>query len=101
MKSRRVIAVGREVVREMRAHNVTFMAGSIAHAAFLWLLPLLVLLLVIASAVGNDLLSEHIVALSRTYLSPPARGRSSTGWSCSSPSPSERLALASPRRPSC
>lgn len=74
MQPRRVIAVGRDVVREMRAHKVTFMAGSIAHAAFLSLLPLLVLLLVIASAVGNDLLTERIVALSRTYLSPAGEG---------------------------
>ena len=70
----RAVAIGRAVVREMRAENVTFMAGSIAYAAFLSLLPLLLLLLIVASAVGNDVLAEHIVGASRTYLTPAGEG---------------------------
>ena len=70
----RAIEFGREVVRVMRKHNITFMAGSIAHAAFLSLLPLLVLLLIIAAAVGNELLTERIVELSDAYLSPAGEG---------------------------
>lgn len=70
MDWRRVIAIGRDVLTVIREHNVTFMAGSIAHAAFLSILPLLLLLLIIAGAVGNEELSEQIVAMSREYLSP-------------------------------
>jgi membrane protein len=74
MGAGRAIEFGREVVEVMREQNITFMAGSIAHAAFLSLFPLLVLLLIIAAAVGNDLLTERIVELSRAYLSPAGEG---------------------------
>ncbi|WP_255681842.1 YihY/virulence factor BrkB family protein [Natrinema sp. SYSU A 869] len=55
-------------------HNVTFMAGSIAHAAFLSLLPLLLLLFIVAGAVGNEYLTEQIVAVARDHLSPAGQG---------------------------
>lgn len=74
MDPRRVVDLGRDVVEVMREHDVTFMAGSIAHAAFLSLFPLLVLLLIVAAAVGNDLLTERIVELSQAYLSPAGEG---------------------------
>ncbi|WP_331233587.1 YihY/virulence factor BrkB family protein [Natronorarus salvus] len=70
MDGRRPLDIARDVLEVIREHNVTFMAGSIAHAAFLSLLPLLLLLLIIAGAVGNEYLTERIVALSREYLSP-------------------------------
>lgn len=60
----------RQVVRVVRANHITFMAGSIAHSAFLSLLPLLLLVLVISTAIGEAVLTEHIVDLARTYLSP-------------------------------
>lgn len=72
--ARRAVAVGQLVFREMQIHNVTFMAGSIAYSAFLSLLPLLLLLLVVASAIGNDMLTQQIVDLSRAYLSPAGQG---------------------------
>ena len=62
------------VVDEIRANNITFMAGSIAHSAFLSLLPLLLLLLVITAAVGNQTLNEEVVRLARRYLSPVGQG---------------------------
>lgn len=54
----------------MRRNNLTFMAGSIAHSSFLSLLPLLLLVLVITTAVGNDTLNEQVVSLARRHLSP-------------------------------
>ena len=74
MDWRRVVATVRTVVEEVRENNITFMAGSIAHSAFLSLLPLVLLLLVITVAVGNDTLTEELLSLSRRYLSPVGQG---------------------------
>ncbi|WP_226480421.1 YihY/virulence factor BrkB family protein [Natrinema amylolyticum] len=74
MDSRRIRSVARDVVAVVDEHNVTFMAGSIAHAAFLSLLPLLLLLFIVAGAVGNEYLTEQIVAVARDHLSPAGQG---------------------------
>ncbi|WP_394739123.1 YihY/virulence factor BrkB family protein [Natronococcus roseus] len=74
MDPRRVGSVARDVVSVIRDHNVTFMAGSIAHAAFLSILPLLLLLFIVVGAVGNDYLTEQITVLARQYLSPAGEG---------------------------
>ncbi|ADB62085.1 ribonuclease BN [Haloterrigena turkmenica DSM 5511] len=74
MDARRSYAVAREVVAVIDEHNVTFMAGSIAHAAFLSLLPLLLLLFLVAGAVGNEYLTEQLVAMARDHLSPAGQG---------------------------
>lgn len=60
----------RAVVRVLRENNMTFMAGSIAHAAFLSLLPLLLLLLIVTAAVGTETINQQIAELAQTYLSP-------------------------------
>jgi membrane protein len=74
MDWRRVVATVRTVAEKVRENNITFMAGSIAHSAFLSLLPLLLLLLVITVAVGNETLTTELLALSRKYLSPVGQG---------------------------
>ncbi|MFU8866564.1 YihY/virulence factor BrkB family protein [Natronococcus sp.] len=74
MDLRRAGAVARAVVSVIREHNVTFMAGSIAHAAFLSILPLLLLLFILVGAVGNDYLTEQITVLARQHLSPAGEG---------------------------
>ncbi|WP_339102351.1 YihY/virulence factor BrkB family protein [Haloterrigena salinisoli] len=74
MDARRIYAVAREVAVVIDEHNVTFMAGSIAHAAFLSLLPLLLLLFIVAGAVGNEYLTEQLVAMARDHLSPAGQG---------------------------
>ncbi|MCU4926261.1 YihY/virulence factor BrkB family protein [Halobacteria archaeon AArc-dxtr1] len=74
MDLRRGYSVARTVVDVVREHNVTFMAGSIAHAAFLSILPLLLLLFIVVGAVGNEFLTEQITALARDHLSPAGEG---------------------------
>ena len=60
----------RETAREMHSNNLTFMAGSIAHSSFLSLLPLLLLMLIITTAVGNEILNEQVVSMTEQHLSP-------------------------------
>jgi membrane protein len=74
MDLRRLGSVARDVVSVAREHDVTFMAGSIAHAAFLSILPLLLLLFVIVGAVGNEYLTEQVTLLAREHLSPAGEG---------------------------
>lgn len=74
MDWRAAVGFARTVVEEVRENNITFMAGSIAHSAFLSLLPLLLLLLVITAAVGSGALTEELVSLARQYLSPVGQG---------------------------
>ena len=52
-RSSHLVRLGRAVVYEVRAENLTFMAGSIAYHAFVSLLPLLLLALAVATKVGN------------------------------------------------
>jgi membrane protein len=74
MDLRRAGTVARDVASVIREHNVTFMAGSIAHAAFLSILPLLLLLFIVVGAVGNEYLTEQITVLAREHLSPAGEG---------------------------
>jgi len=68
----RVATVFRAIVHEMRTERVTFMAGSIAYYAFISLLPLLLLLLTIVSAVGGGTLEDGLVALAESIVTPGA-----------------------------
>lgn len=74
MDLRRADSVARDVVTVVREHDVTFMAGSIAHAALLSILPLLLLLVLIVGAVGNEYLTEQISAMAREHLTPAGEG---------------------------
>lgn len=67
---RALVDTVRTIVRIVREEHITFMAGSIAHSAFLSLLPLLLLLLVITAAVGNQTINDEVAALAQDYLSP-------------------------------
>jgi len=68
-RTSRVRTVVSAVFTELRAENVTFMAGSIAYHAFVSLLPLLVLLLSAASLLGNRSIEAAIFAVARAMLS--------------------------------
>lgn len=74
MNPRRWVIVARQVAEVIRDHDITFKAGAIAHAAFLSLLPLLLLVFVVAAAVGNDALTEHLTGMAQSHLSPAGEG---------------------------
>ncbi|MFC4550843.1 MULTISPECIES: YihY/virulence factor BrkB family protein [Halorussus] len=66
----RLYSTGRAVLREVRAEDVTFMAGSVAYHAFVSLLPVLVLLTLVVSTVGSETLATEIVGLVVAYFPP-------------------------------
>jgi membrane protein len=61
------------IFTEIRAENITFMAGSIAYHAFVSLLPLLILLLSVASFIGNQSFEQAIFDVARAMLSQRAQ----------------------------
>lgn len=65
-----VTAIARDVLSEARERNVPFMAGSVAYSAFVSLLPLLLLTLLVASAVGGRALADYVIANTGNYLTP-------------------------------
>jgi membrane protein len=60
----------RAVLDELKEKNVSFMTGSIAYSAFVSLLPLVVLSLVVASALGGERLVNYVRSVTEGYLSP-------------------------------
>lgn len=60
------------VAHEIRAERVTFMAGSIAYNAFVSLLPLLLLLLAVASTVGSESLEATLLSITNAAVTPGA-----------------------------
>ncbi|USZ69592.1 YihY family inner membrane protein [Halorussus salilacus] len=64
---------GRAVAREIRAHDVSLMAASIAYHAFISLLPLLVLLVFALSVVDSATLTATLVELTDSVLTPRAQ----------------------------
>ncbi len=66
------------MVTELRAENVTFMAGSIAYHAFVSLLPFLLLTLFLLTRVGGEQLAASVVEALVANIT-PAAGGSGTG----------------------
>jgi membrane protein len=64
----RVVTLAGAIVHEVRAENLTFMAGSIAYHAFLSLLPILVLVLAAISTFGDQSLVEAFLRLTQSVL---------------------------------
>lgn len=67
----KIKAVGRfcgGVVREVRRAELPFMAASMAYYAFVSVLPLLLLLLVVFSTIGGDVLAADVADLAEAYL---------------------------------
>ncbi|MEZ3144614.1 YihY/virulence factor BrkB family protein [Halobaculum sp. MBLA0143] len=62
-RATRAVELGRAVVHEARAEQLTFLAGSIAYHAFVSLLPLLLLVLFVLSALGGLAPTEAVFAL--------------------------------------
>ena len=70
----RVTSALRAIVTEFREENVSFMAGSIAYSAFVSLLPLLLLALIVATAIGGQAFADRVIGLTEQYLTPAAQG---------------------------
>ncbi|MCY4732063.1 YihY/virulence factor BrkB family protein [Natronomonas gomsonensis] len=62
--------VTRAIVREIRAENITFMAGSIAYHAFVSLLPFLLLVLFVLSQVGGPELAQRFIEAIAENITP-------------------------------
>jgi membrane protein len=67
---RRARTVVEAIITEVRAENVTFMAGSIAYHAFVSLVPFLLLVLFLISQVGDDALAESFLRAITANLTP-------------------------------
>jgi len=61
---------GKRILSEMTEKNVPFMAAGIAYNAFLSLVPLLIILVLLASATGGGL-EDRLIALARETLPGP------------------------------
>lgn len=62
--------VARAVVTAARSEQITFLAASLAYYTFVSLMPLLLLALVVASALGGEALAGAVVAQLGAVLSP-------------------------------
>jgi membrane protein len=69
-KAKTAVRIVRAVLDELQEKKVPFMTGSIAYSAFVSLLPLVVLLLVVASALGGERLVNSVRSVTESYLSP-------------------------------
>ncbi|WP_415383499.1 YihY/virulence factor BrkB family protein [Halosimplex sp. TS25] len=70
----RAASFTRGLVSVYRQRDVPFMAGSVAYAAFVSLIPLAALLVVVASVLGGEPLSRAVVDLTSAYLTPTSQG---------------------------
>ncbi|WP_435074415.1 YihY/virulence factor BrkB family protein [Halorubrum sp. HHNYT27] len=64
------VQVVRNIVRELREKDAPFMAGSIAYAAFVSLLPLIILLVIAASALGGERMAGRVRNATSRFLTP-------------------------------
>jgi membrane protein len=67
---RRARTVVEAIITEVRAENVTFMAGSIAYHAFVSLVPFLLLVLFLISEVGDETLARTFIEAMAGNLTP-------------------------------
>lgn len=71
-RRRRLEGILRAIVHEVRAENLTFLAGSIAYHAFISILPLLLLVLTLLQRTENLALRDSIVAVMEAVITPQA-----------------------------
>ena len=68
MANQGAVSTARTTLRGLKEENVTFMAGSIAYQAFVSLIPLLVLVFFLVSAVGDEGLATQVAATTEGML---------------------------------
>lgn len=67
-------ATVRGVVRLVRDAEITFLAAAIAYYAFVSLLPALLIVIAVATALGGDAIADRVVRASANFLTPTAQG---------------------------
>lgn len=70
----RAVSFGRALFELYRDRDIPFMAGSIAYAAFVSLIPAIVLLFIAASIVGGQALQEYVLSFTGQYLTLTSQG---------------------------
>lgn len=65
-----LVAVGRSLVAVVRAEQISFLAASLAYYSFVSLLPLLLLVLAVGSALGGEALARSVVEQVQLVLTP-------------------------------
>ena len=68
-----VVSIVGTIIREFRNRDIPFMAGSIAYYAFLSLFPLLLLVFLTVSFVGDERLAAFVTDATEAYLTPAAQ----------------------------
>lgn len=70
----RAVSFTRQLVSLYRDRDVSFMAGSLAYAAFVSLLPLILLVFVAATVIGGQALQQQVLTVTDQYLTPASQG---------------------------
>ena len=70
----RAVSFTRQMVSLYRDRDISFMAGSIAYAAFVSLIPLILLAFVAATVIGGQALQQQVLAVTEQYLTPASQG---------------------------
>jgi len=70
----RAVSFTRQAVSLYRDRDIPFMAGSIAYAAFVSLIPLILLLFVAATVLGGEALQQQLLTVTEQYLTPASQG---------------------------
>jgi len=70
----RAVSFTRQMVSLYRDRDISFMAGSIAYAAFVSLLPLILLVFVAATVIGGQALQQQVLTVTDQYLTPASQG---------------------------
>ncbi|KAB1186923.1 MULTISPECIES: YihY/virulence factor BrkB family protein [Haloferax] len=71
---RNLVPVGRSVVDTIREKEITFLAASISYYTLVSLIPLLVLGVIVATAIGGEDLEMQLQLLINQYLLPSGQG---------------------------
>ena len=68
----RTASIVRSIVYLYRDRDIPFLAGSVAYAAFVSLIPLVLLLLILATAIGGESFRGYVLTIAEQYLTPSA-----------------------------
>ena len=70
----RLVTLVRSIVSVYPDRDIPFLAGSVAFSAFLSLLPIVLLLLIVASVLGGEAFRQYVLNSAEQYLTPSTLG---------------------------